>query len=203
MVHAQPFNANLHCHRWQEGCVGKQKQLVDDRRLLLKRKVEKKADIAFVNSSKRRLCSLYCENYTVKTILWKLYCDCDYTILYYTVTTCGDSRWVYTSLYYTVLLTVKLYYTVWSCDALRRSKTLMWKFRVHVMILRRTAEIGDLVLMCHDSATPAEMGDLVITEMSWDEVDHWHHGCHGWCVKSEICLQRTAEMGNWVIAEKR
>ena len=48
----------------------------------------------------------------------------------------------------------------------------MWKFRVHVMILRCTAEIGDLVFMCHDSATPAEMGDLIITEMSWDEVDH-------------------------------
>ena len=26
MVHAQPFNANLRCQRWQEGCVGKQRQ---------------------------------------------------------------------------------------------------------------------------------------------------------------------------------
>ena len=51
---------------------GSRSSLVDDRRLLLKRKVEREAllgvisEIAFVSSSKRRLCSL---NYTVKTIL--------------------------------------------------------------------------------------------------------------------------------------
>ena len=115
MVHTQPFNANLRCQRWQEGCVGKQKQLVDDRRLLSKRKVEREAllgvisEIAFVNSSKRRLCSLDCENYTVKTILWKLYCEnytvtVTVTILYYTILwrpaeTLGESILLYTILY--------------------------------------------------------------------------------------------------------
>ena len=41
-VHTQPFNANLRCQRWQEGCVGKQKQLVDDRRLLSKGRLKEK-----------------------------------------------------------------------------------------------------------------------------------------------------------------
>ena len=74
----------------------------------------------------------------------------------------------------------------------------------HGLTLRHTSEIGDLVFMFHDSATPcgdpkfdvyvssfchalrrweirylgydsatpAEMGDLMITEMSWKEVDY-------------------------------
>ena len=55
--------------------MGKQKQLVDDQRLFVERKVERGvllgviSEIAFVSSLKRRLCSLNCENYTVKTIL--------------------------------------------------------------------------------------------------------------------------------------
>ena len=66
---------------------GSRSSLVDDQRLLLKRKVEREAllgvisEIAFLSSSKRRLCWL---NYTVKTILW-LYYTVTVTILYYTI----------------------------------------------------------------------------------------------------------------------
>ena len=186
MVHTQPLRANLRCQRWQEGCVGKQKQLVDDRCLLLRRKVEREAWYPKLHSWIRQ--SGGCVRYTVKTILWKLYCEnytvtvtvtiLYYTILYYTGTTCGDSRWVYTSLYYSVLLTVN-HYTI-LCDP--------------------ATHCGDWKLWC---------GNVVFT--SWvDLATHFRDRRFGvhvswfcdalrrseiWCL-CVIILPRTAEMGD-------